>query len=484
MGKTSKVRSNANGIKKTTSKATKSTTSKTTTPKKTTTSATKTKKTATTPFTETVKNGSTTAAGDVSAWNAQVQAKIDDAKSRGKNVSYNYDDNGALHYTTKGDDRLNSILSYYNTNSTSTSSPTYNINGTTYGIKSTAQTNAEAQAAAEAQADQEAADAYAAQIQDNWDNALDAANNAYDINAEQLKNIYNQSINQTNQNADDAARQQYILYKQGKNKLGEQLSSQGITGGASETALNSLLNSYSGNLATNEAARQSSLTEAGNEYQNDLASLQAQLQNDKASINNSYGNALADAQAEAEADKEAENAAVLEAYQNSLNQASIDKWNASVQKKISEVNPKYIWTDDEGKLHWSNVESTANIAKSRGYKVTTRTDAKTTSSTSTSKKKITSSSSKDTSDNSAKKVVSDDDPFNTGTAKSDTEVAKSIPTAIRQTAAAMRYGNSTYGQLTASKGIEQALAYIKKQYQNKKITEAQANYLIKMYATK
>ena len=476
--KTSSTKTNST---KTKTGTTKSTTS---TPKTTTTSTTKTKNTTSTPFTETVKSGSTTAAGDVSAWNAQVQAKIDDAKARGKNVSYNYDDNGALHYTTKGDDRLNSILSYYNTNSTSTSSPTYNINGTTYGIKSTAQSNAEAQATAEAQAAQEAADAYAAQIQSNWTDALNSAQDAYDINANQLSNVYNQSVTQANQNADDAARQQYILYKQGKNKLGEQLSSQGITGGASESALNTLLNSYSGNLATNEAARQSSLTDAANEYQSDLASLQAQLQNDKASINSSYGNALADAQAEAEADKEAEEAAALEAYQNSLNQASIDKWNASVQKKINEVNPKYIWTDDEGKLHWSNVESTANIAKSKGYKVTTRTDTKSTSSSSTSRKKITSSSSDDTSSSSTKKVVSDDNPFSTSTAKSDTEVAKSIPTAIRQTAAAMRYGNSTYGQLTASKGIEQALAYIKKQYQSKKITEEQANYLIKMYATK
>lgn len=470
--KTAKVRSNANGVK---TSATKATATKNSSTSK-----------ANTPFKETVKAGSKTTSEGVDAWNKAIQAKIDDATARGKNVSYDYDDNGALHYTTYGKDRLQSILNDYNTNSTETSSPTYNTNGLTYTIKSKAQSNAEAQAAADAQAqaEQEAANAYTAQIQNNWDNALDAADNAYDINANQLNNIYNQSVTQANQNADDAARQQYILYKQGKNKLGEQLSSQGITGGASETALNSLLNSYSGNLATNEAARQSSLTDAANEYQNDLASLQAQLQNDKASINSSYGNALAEAQENYEADKAADEAAALEAYQSSLNQASIDKWNASVQKKINEVNPKYIWTDDEGKLHWSNVESTANIAKSKGYKVTTRTDAKTTSSSSTSKKKITSSSSNDTSSSGTKKVVSDDDPFGTSTAKSDTEVAKSIPTAIRQTAAAMRYGNSTYGQLTASKGIEQALAYIKKQYQSKKITEEQANYLIKMYATK
>lgn len=384
------------------------------------------------------------------------------------------------------------------------------------------QTQEEQEAEAEQLAQEEATALYQEQMQ----NALSNLQNTYDINASQLANIYNQQKQAANESADDAAREQYILYKQNKNNLGEQLSTQGITGGASETALNSILNAYTSGLATNEKARQNSLTELGNTYQNDLANLQAQLSSDQASINNQYGTAIAEAATAAKekylADIEAQNAETEKAnwnadvqqqikntnpkyvwtddngylnYSNNASDASIAKasgysvttnsavsdsvakWNASVAKKIQQVNPKYTWTDSDGKLHWSNNQSTANIAKASGYKVTTRTDEKTTSSSSSSnssKKKVVKSGS---GDDDSKKVI--DDPFG----NDEKTIAKSIPSSILQNAAAARYGNSTYGQKTASKGVQEALAYIKKQYQNKKITEEQANYLIKQYAT-
>ena len=311
---------------------------------------------------------------------------------------------------------------------------------------------------------EEAEEEAKALYQEQLTNALSNLQNTYDINASQLANIYNQQKQAANESADDAAREQYILYKQNKNNLGEQLSTQGITGGASETALNSILNAYTSGLATNEKARQNSLTELGNTYQNDLTSLQAQLSSDQANINQQYGQAMAEAAAAAKASKLAEleeaNAAAELAnanmyaesqisstnpkyiwtdsngylnYSNNASDASIAKasgykvatnsavsdsvakWNASVTKKIQQVNPKYTWTDSDGKLHWSNNQSTANIAKASGYKVTTRADEKTTSSSSSSnssKKKVTSTSTttKDTStkDTSSK---STDNPF-------------------------------------------------------------------------
>jgi hypothetical protein len=311
----------------------------------------------------------------------------------------------------------------------------------------------------EEQAAQAAQEEAAALYQEQMQNALSNLQNTYDINASQLANIYNQQKQAANESADDAAREQYILYKQNKNNLGEQLSTQGITGGASETALNSILNAYTSGLATNEKARQNSLTELGNTYQNDLTNLQAQLSSDQASINQQYGQAIAEAAAAAKekyvAEMEEANAASELAnanmyaesqitstnpkyiwtdsngylnYSNNASDASIAKasgynvatnsavsdsvakWNASVAKKIQQVNPKYTWTDSDGKLHWSNNQSTANIAKASGYKVTTRTDEKTTSSSSSSnssKKKVTSTTttSKDTSSKST------DDPF-------------------------------------------------------------------------
>lgn len=339
-----------------------------------TTKSTKSTKTTTpvdTSFTETVKDGSTTVdANNYNDWNKQVQAKIDAAKAKGLDVSYDYDDNGALHYTTKGADKLSNILGYYNTSSTTGTTPTYNINGTTYNVKTAAQQQAEtaqAEAAAAQAAADEANNTLAAYYENAKQNALDNAQDTYNINASQLANIYNQQAAAANEDADDAARQQYILYKQSKDKLGEQLSSQGITGGASETALNSILNAYTSGLATNEKARQNALTELGNTYQNDLTDLQAQLANDKAGIDSSYDSAIANAKAQEQED--AEEAA--KAYAEQQAAADVAKWNESVQKKINEVNPKYTWTDDDGKLHWSNTESAANTAKAMGYKVAT-----------------------------------------------------------------------------------------------------------------
>lgn len=67
-------------------------------------------------------------------FNAQVGNKIASAQSKGQKVYSGYDNNGVLHYTTKGQDRLNSILDYYN----SSSNPTYDIGGVNYVVDNTA----------------------------------------------------------------------------------------------------------------------------------------------------------------------------------------------------------------------------------------------------------------------------------------------------------------------------------------------------------
>lgn len=199
-------------------------------------------------------------------------------------------------------------------------------------------------------------------IQSQWDNAAAAAQNSYSNSLSNLQNSYNANINQANMSADDAARQQYIAYMQNKNKLGEQLSTQGITGGASETALNSILNAYSTALNSNEGNRQAALADLASSYQNDLTGLNQTLNSSLASINSQYGSAYADA---------------VNAYQANLDAArlaadeekSINSWNTNVANKIASVNPKYVWTDDIGKLHWSNKESSAQAAEAAGYNI-------------------------------------------------------------------------------------------------------------------
>lgn len=102
-----------------------------------------------------------------------------------------------------------------------------------------------------------------------------------------LQQKYDQDIASANRNYNNAANEAYIAYRQSQAALPEQLSSAGLSGGASESAMARLQAAYGNNLATNAAARQNALTELGNGYQNNLQSLQ-----------NSYLKQISDAIAE------------------------------------------------------------------------------------------------------------------------------------------------------------------------------------------
>ena len=210
-------------------------------------------------------------------------------------------------------------------------------------------------------------------IQNQWNMALGGAQDLYNTNAGQLGNVYNQGVNQANQAAEDAARQQYIVYKQNKNKLAEQLSSSGITGGASETALNSILNAYASGLASNNSALQESLAKLGNEYQGDLSSLMAQLQQSQAAINNQYGQMQAEDLANQKKQLADSQISMLEAYLQRQQQKKINDWNSRVSANIQSKNPRFVYTESDGRLHYTNSKATAAAAKAQGYKVVDRT---------------------------------------------------------------------------------------------------------------
>ena len=253
-------------------------------------------------------------------------------------------------------------------------------------------------------------------IQSQWDTALSDANALYNTNAGQLGNVYNQGVNQANLMSDEAARQQYIAYMQNRKNLAEQLSTNGITGGASETALNQILNSYSSNLADTEASRQSALAELANEYNGNLSDLMAQLQSNQASINSQYG-----AMAQEDLANQKQNLlngqiSTLQAYINRQNelkeqnqaaksQNAINSWNTKIQSKINAKNPKYTYVTSDGRLHYTNSQATANAAKALGAKVVERKDPKTTTKKSSSSKKTTKSSGSKTTSSSLAQTI-------------------------------------------------------------------------------
>lgn len=253
-------------------------------------------------------------------------------------------------------------------------------------------------------------------IKSQWNTALADANTLYNTNAGQLGNVYNQGVNQANLMSDEAARQQYIAYMQNRKNLAEQLSTNGITGGASETALNQILNSYSSNLADTEASRQSALAELANEYNGNLSDLMAQLQSNQASINSQYG-----AMAQEDLANQKQNLlngqiSTLQAYINRQNelkeqnqaaksQNAINSWNTKIQSKINAKNPKYTYVTSDGRLHYTNSQATANAAKALGAKVVERKDPKTATKKSSSSKKTTKSSGSKTTSSSLAKTI-------------------------------------------------------------------------------
>ena len=91
--------------------------------------------------------------------------------------------------------------------------------------------------------------------QNAYDRGMNALNSAYDNQMSslsdnlketnsQLENQYNRSRNSINQDAESSLRQAYINKMLSQKNLGQQMSAQGLTGGATETTLASMLNNY------------------------------------------------------------------------------------------------------------------------------------------------------------------------------------------------------------------------------------------------
>lgn len=210
-------------------------------------------------------------------------------------------------------------------------------------------------------------------IKQQWDDALAASQQYYDTGIGQLGNVYSAGTEKANLNANEVARQQYILYKQNKNRLAEQLSMNGITGGASETALNSILNAYSSNLSQNEAARQAALASLRNEYQSGMSDLLGQLQQNQANINSQYGQLQREDLANQREQLAEAQRSAFESYLENKSLNNTSNWNARVSANIQAKNPRFVYTDNNGRLHYTNSQTTAATAKAQGYTVVDRT---------------------------------------------------------------------------------------------------------------
>ncbi len=137
---------------------------------------------------------------------------------------------------------------------------------------------AQQQAAAAALEAQRRAAAQAA-----YDRSMTALNNSYNTMQNSLKGNYNSTLGQLEQNyntgvagvnkqADNAQQQAYINYMMNKRDMGQQLAAQGLSGGASESALAGMYNNYGNSRNTIDSGRSDSLADLMNDWNTNKAS--------------------------------------------------------------------------------------------------------------------------------------------------------------------------------------------------------------------
>jgi hypothetical protein len=148
--------------------------------------------------------------------------------------------------------------------------------------------------------------------QNAYDRGMSALNNAYDNQLTslkdnlsettgQLENQYNRSKTSINQDAESSLRQAYINKMMSQKNLGQQMSAQGLTGGATETSLASMLNNYNNarnniNTTTNnnlynlEGNYSDNLSQARQAYNSAVASANLQKAQQAMQLENALAN--------------------------------------------------------------------------------------------------------------------------------------------------------------------------------------------------
>ncbi len=102
---------------------------------------------------------------------------------------------------------------------------------------------------------------------------------------------YDANVKKLNTAADDAQRQAYINYMMSKRDMGQQLSAQGLSGGAAESTWAGLYNGYGNSRASTEKSRLENLGDLQQTLQNNLAQIEQQrLSGEQADIQNYYSN--------------------------------------------------------------------------------------------------------------------------------------------------------------------------------------------------
>lgn len=137
--------------------------------------------------------------------------------------------------------------------------------------------------------------------------------NLRDAFRKQTNESQTDDINKSNQQYDASGRQNYVNYMQAQRRLPSELNALGIRGGASESSLIRLGNTYGTNVANNESARGTALAGIKQTYAQKLADYDRDYRTTLADYDKDYNSRLASAYATA--------------YQNQIN------WEREQQQK-------------------------------------------------------------------------------------------------------------------------------------------------------
>lgn len=135
------------------------------------------------------------------------------------------------------------------------------------------------------EAAQQAYDRNMAALNTSYNNQLTTLKGNYDSTLAQLQGNYDQGSAGVNRNADSAQQQAYINYMMGKRDLPQQMAAQGLSGGAAESTMAGMYNSYGNSRNAIDTDRNQSLAE-----------LLHNLNNSKESALQAYNGQVSDAE--------------------------------------------------------------------------------------------------------------------------------------------------------------------------------------------
>lgn len=204
-----------------------------------------------------------------------------------------------------------------------------------------------------AQQQQNAKSAYdrnASAINSMYGNRLNSLNSRYNEGRSALQSAYAAQQEAIRKAKENAQRQAYISSMVAKRDLEQNLSAQGLSGGASESTLAKLQNNYANNRNSNEEEYLNTSADIGIAYQNELANLENQYQQLQDALESERAQAVMQNE-NALANSESAIMSQIVDHANSLDYLNASSaLNLAAQEKMAALNQQYALEQMEREL--------------------------------------------------------------------------------------------------------------------------------------